>query len=172
MALTDLQVKKLGSDDGGRRYQDGKNGLCIRVLPSGLKVWFFRYHFDGVRKRMGLGRYPGIGLAKARELHALAVQDLQRGIDTAEKQKLALRSKRKAAPTFKDLFDEFWKLDLGKTPSGQERRRLVRKDGPQAVGGRRKGVEDIAGGMRSCCSTRCASGRRSRPIGSRGCWSE
>ena len=140
MALTDLQVKKLRANK--RRYEvfDGKNGLCIRVLPSGLKVWFFRYHFDGVRKRMGLGRYPGIGLAKARELHALAVQDLQRGIDPAEKQKLA-RSKRKAAPTFKFLFDEFWKLDLGKTPSGQERRRLVEKDALKPWG--RRKVEDI-----------------------------
>ena len=120
---------------------DGQNGLCIRVLPSGLKVWFYRYHTaDGVRKRMSLGRYPGIGLAKARELHAQFVQDLQAGIDPGERQREA-RAKRRAAPTIRDLFDEFWGLELGKTPSGMERRRLVEKD---ALGpwGRRK-VEEI-----------------------------
>lgn len=141
MGLTDLQVKKLRARK--RRYEvfDGQNGLCIRVLPSGLKVWFYRYHTeDGVRKRMSLGRYPGIGLARARELHAQAIQDLQVGIDPGEKKREA-RTKRKAAPTFRDLLDEFWNLELGKTPSGKERRRLVEKD---ALGpwGRRK-VEDI-----------------------------
>jgi integrase len=140
MALTDLQVKKLRSR--GQRYEkfDGKNGLCIRVAPTGLKTWVFRYHYDGVRRRMTLGSYPGVGLAKARELHALAVQDLQKGVDPGEKQKQA-RSDRKSAQTFKGLLDEFWKMALKKTPTGKERRRLVEKD---ALGpwGRRK-VEDI-----------------------------
>ena len=139
--LTDIQVKKLAPRKQRYERYDGKNGLCIRVAPTGLKTWVYRYHFDGVRKRMTLGTpYPNTSLARARELHALAVQDLQSGIDPGEEQRLA-RAKRKAAPTFKDLLEEFWEVELGKTPSGKERRRLVEKDalGPW----RRRKVEDI-----------------------------
>jgi len=140
MALTDLQVKKMVPRK--RRYEvfDGAKGLCVRVLPSGTKTWVFRYHLDGVRRRMSLGAYPGITLAKARERHALAVQDLQRGIDPGEKQRAA-KAKRKAAPTFKDLIDEFWELELEKTPTGKERRRLVEKDALAPWGNRK--VSDI-----------------------------
>lgn len=140
MALTDLQVKNMTSRK--RRYEvfDGAKGLCIRVMPSGTKTWVFRYHVDGIRRRMSLGNYPGITLAKARERHALAVQDLQQGIDPGEKQRAA-KAKRKAAPTFKDLIGEFWELELGKSPSGKERKRLVEKDALAPWGNKK--VSDI-----------------------------
>jgi len=53
--------------------------------------------------------------------------DVQQGIDPGLKAKEA-KAKRKAAPTFQDLLDEFWEEELGKTPSGSERKRLVKKD--------------------------------------------
>ncbi|MFH1673417.1 MAG: tyrosine-type recombinase/integrase [Pseudomonadota bacterium] len=136
MALTDLHIKKMVPRK--KRYEvfDGKKGLCIRVMPSGAKTWIFRYHFDEMRRRMSLGSYPGISLAKARELHAQAIQDLQRSIDPGEKQRSA-KAKRKTAPTFKDLLDEFWDLELGKTPTGKERRRLVEKDALAPWGNRK-----------------------------------
>jgi integrase len=127
MALTDLLVKKLVPKSQRYEVFEGKKGLCIRVEPTGTKTWVYRYHFDGIRRRMSFGVYPGISLAKARELHALALQELQRGIDPGEKARIA-KAKRKAAPTFEDLLDEFWELELGKTPTGKERRRLVEKD--------------------------------------------
>lgn len=140
MALTDLQVKKMVPRDQRYEVFDGKNGLCIRVNPTGTKTWVFRYHFDGVRRRMSFGAYPGISLAKAREKHSLAVQDLQRGIDPGEKARLA-KAKRKAAPTFEDLLDEYWELELGKTPTGKERKRLVEKDALKPWGNKK--VVDI-----------------------------
>ena len=44
-------------------------GLCLRVLPSGVRTWTFRYRPKGSTsfKRLGLGRYPEVGLALARE---------------------------------------------------------------------------------------------------------
>jgi len=126
MGLTDLTIRKLAPKM--KRYEIlDDNGLYIRVFPSGKKSWIFRYPFDGIYRRMTLGTYPGIGLAEARGKHGQAMMDLQRGIDPgAELQ--AIKAKRKATPTFNDLLDEFWEMELRVSPSGKERRRLVNKD--------------------------------------------
>lgn len=61
--LRDIQLKrttKAGS------YADGR-GLYFKVDPSGSKSWVFRYMLDGRRRSMGLGGYPTISLAEARE---------------------------------------------------------------------------------------------------------
>src|SRR5260370_36062790 len=47
-------------------YADGK-GLYLRVGPSGAKSWIYRYRNDGRRHDLGLGPYPDISLADARE---------------------------------------------------------------------------------------------------------
>ena len=126
MALTDLAVKKLKKRK--KRYEVlDANGLYVRVMSSGAKSWVYRYNFDGKPRRMTIGAYPGISLAQARESHAMAMQDIQRGIDPgAELQRE--KAKYKAEPTVEDLLNEFWEMELKKTPSGKERRRLIEKD--------------------------------------------
>src|SRR5207237_7362406 len=47
-------------------YADGK-GLYLRIGPTGAKSWVFRYRNDGQRHDLGLGPYPDISLADARE---------------------------------------------------------------------------------------------------------
>jgi integrase len=139
MGLTDLQVRKLTPKKSRFEVSDGK-GLAIRVTPNGVKAWVFRYQFQGIPRRMTLGNYPGVGLAEARESHGAAMAALQRGIDPGA-EALAKKSKRKAAPTVSDLLDEFWEVELVKTPSGKERRRLVEKDVIPSWG--KKKVTDI-----------------------------
>jgi len=126
MGLTDLQIKKLASREKRYEVSDGK-GLSIRIMPSGAKSWLYRYQFDGAPRRMTLGAYPGISLAEARKRHGQAMMDVQRGIDPGQQAKAA-KAKRKAEPTFKDLLDEFWDMELLQKPSGKERKRLVEKD--------------------------------------------
>jgi len=126
MALTDLTIQKLKPKEKRYEISDGK-GLYIRVMPTGTKTWVFRYQYDGKARRMTLGAYPGISLARAHERHSTALMDLQRGIDPGVKAQEE-KAKRKAAPCFQDLLDEFWELELSKTPSGKERKRLVEKD--------------------------------------------
>lgn len=55
------------------------------------------------------------------------MSDLENGIDL---RKVAVEKnlKIKRSPTFEDLLDEYWKVELNKSPTGSERRRLVRKD--------------------------------------------
>jgi len=139
MGLTDLQVKKLAPKKQRYEVLDSK-GLYIRVMPTGGKSWVFRYQFEGIPRRMTFGAYPGNGLATARQKHGAALEDLQRGIDPGAVA-LAEKAKRKAAPTFKDLLDEFLEMELEKSPTGKERRRMVEKDALAPWGNRK--VADI-----------------------------
>jgi len=126
MPLTDLAVRKLRPKE--KRYEVlDVNGLVLRVLPTGKKVWSYRYMIDGKPKRFTLGYYPSLSLAEAREKHALALQDVGKKIDPEAKAQEE-KAKRKASPTFQDLFDEFWERELQHSPTAAERRRLVIKD--------------------------------------------
>jgi integrase len=47
-------------------YADGK-GLYLRIGPTGAKSWIYRYRSEGQRHDLGLGPYPDISLADARD---------------------------------------------------------------------------------------------------------
>jgi integrase len=55
------------------------------------------------------------------------MQDRDKGIDPGREATDA-KYRRRAAQTFKDLLDEYWDMELSKTPTGKERKRLVEKD--------------------------------------------
>src|SRR2546430_1416143 len=61
-------------------YGDG-GGLYLRVAPGGAKGWIFRYGGRGRRRDMGLGGYPAISLARARELAGDCRSVLAAGLD-------------------------------------------------------------------------------------------
>jgi hypothetical protein len=42
-------------------------GLYVDVLPSGSKVWRFKYHLDGKREKVTIGAYPAINIKAARD---------------------------------------------------------------------------------------------------------
>ena len=50
-------------------YADG-NGLNLKVVSSGVKRWVQRVTIGGKRHNLGLGGYPAVSLAEARELAA------------------------------------------------------------------------------------------------------
>jgi integrase len=72
-------------------YGDG-GGLYLRVAPGGAKGWIFRYGGRGRRRDMGLGGYPAIDLAKARELAGDCRSVLAAGLDP-----IAARNEKRAA---------------------------------------------------------------------------
>jgi len=62
--LTDRTVKTVGPG----RYSDGTvRGLMLLVRPGGSRAWVLRYQRGGRRRDMGLGPYPEVSLADARE---------------------------------------------------------------------------------------------------------
>ena len=58
-------VKHSGSN-GPDKYYD-EHGLLLRVRPSGSKNWFWRGTVQGRRRELGLGAFPYVSLADARE---------------------------------------------------------------------------------------------------------
>ena len=60
--LTVAKVKNAGLG----KHLDGAN-LWLKVGPSGSKSWYLRYTLRGRHREMGLGPYPHVGLAEARD---------------------------------------------------------------------------------------------------------
>jgi integrase len=63
---------------------DGRQGLYLRVLPSGTKSWIYKYKLDDKARKYSLGVFPDLGLADARDAHAAARLIVRKGQDPAE----------------------------------------------------------------------------------------
>lgn len=128
MALSDIKIQNLRPKNGRYEVLDGK-GLFIRVGTSGNKSWIFRYRFGDDKKprRMTLGYYPAMNLSRAREQHALSMQLLEAGIDPGAKASIE-KNKKITAPTFGDLLDEFWRVELQHKPTAAAQKRMITKD--------------------------------------------
>jgi integrase len=62
------------------RHGDG-GSLYLLVSPAGARSWVFMYPKNGKRRELGLGAYPAIGLARAREKAAAMRTAQAEGID-------------------------------------------------------------------------------------------
>ena len=94
-----LTARKVETAKPGK-YGDG-GGLQLAVAPTGAKKWVLRFLWQGSAREMGLGGYPEVGLAEARE-KAMAGRRLARsGIDP-----IAERTQDRGIPTFGELADE------------------------------------------------------------------
>ncbi len=67
----------------------GVPGLALQVLKSGGRTWILRVMIGPRRREMGLGGYPGVTLAMAREAAREARDLIRRGIDPIEAAKEA-----------------------------------------------------------------------------------
>lgn len=65
--LTDTKIKSLKPKSARYRVSD-IGGLMLEVMPSGSKIWRYRYQLHGIRHpALTIGTYPEIGLADARK---------------------------------------------------------------------------------------------------------
>ncbi len=84
------EIKRLTSryDDKPTLYPvGGIAGLHMQVTPSGAKSWAVRLTVNGRRRWMGLGSYPEISMATARDCARQAKQMARDGIDPIEKRR-------------------------------------------------------------------------------------
>lgn len=89
-----LSARKVETAEAGR-HGDGR-GLFLYVKPSGSRSWVLRYQVQGRRHDLGLGAYPDVTLAMARERATEARRLIAGGEDPIAK-------RRQAKPkTFKD----------------------------------------------------------------------
>jgi integrase len=66
MSLTDIKVKQAKPREKTYKISD-ERGLYLEVAPSGGKWWRLKYRIEGKEKRLSLGVYPDVSLAKARD---------------------------------------------------------------------------------------------------------
>ena len=89
-------------------YADG-NGLNLKVEPSGsgAKRWVQRVTIAGQRRNMGLGGYPAVSLAEARDLAAENQRLIRQGRDPlAERRQAAEELRRPPVPTFAQAVEQ------------------------------------------------------------------
>ena len=80
MPLSDTAIRKAKPSDKPLRLFDG-GGLYLEVMPTGGKLWRWKYRYGGKEKRLALGGYPDVTLVEAREKHAAGRKLLSAGID-------------------------------------------------------------------------------------------
>lgn len=121
--LTDNKVKNAAPKDKDYVLGDG-DGLQMRVRSNGSKLWNFNYIHPVTSKRlnMGLGAYPSISLAQARELTVSARQLIAQRIDPKEHRDDIKQQQRAASEhTLKKVAEAWFNLKReGVTPAYAE----------------------------------------------------
>ena len=82
-----LTARKVETAKPGR-HGDGR-GLFLYVKPTGSRSWVLRYQVQGRRRDLGLGAYPDVSLAMARERAAEARRLIANGEDPITKKQQA-----------------------------------------------------------------------------------
>ncbi|WP_342070157.1 tyrosine-type recombinase/integrase [Yoonia algicola] len=77
--LGSLEVKRLKGP--GTFAVGGVAGLALQIGRFDSRSWVFRYRFNGRRREAGIGPYPDVPLAKAREYAREARQQIREGVD-------------------------------------------------------------------------------------------
>jgi integrase len=96
-----LAVSRL--DGAGLHFVGGVQGLALHITSSGARSWILRVMVGGARREMGLGSYPEVTLAMARDKAREARELIRQGVDPIERQRAAqsaLRASVAAALTF------------------------------------------------------------------------
>jgi hypothetical protein len=133
--LSDRKCQSAQTIRGETLLADGGN-LYLRVRPHG-KDWLFIYRLDGKQSKIGLGSYPDVTLAKARDIALDARKLLAQGIDPRmhrkaqdEARKVANAISQALPQTVKDLFEEWHRryLSRHRADGGTAVERAFKKD--------------------------------------------
>ncbi len=98
--LSAIQVRNLGQ---GVHAVGGVPGLLLSVSPTLAKTWVLRVRVAGKRREMGLGGFPGVTLAQAREKARHSREEIEKGRDPIAERiraKAVLRAQQAADKTF------------------------------------------------------------------------
>jgi integrase len=99
--LTPIEISRLKTP--GLVSVGGVPGLSMQVSPTLARSWILRVKVGGKRRDMGLGAYPGVSLAKAREKARDAREAIEQGNDpilNRERARSLLRAEQESAVTF------------------------------------------------------------------------
>ena len=111
-----MAAKELGAQQvtniwrRGSTHVGGVRGLVLNVTMYGSRSWLLRYQVGGRRRDLGLGSYPSVTLAQARDLAREARLKLARGIDPvadAQRLRTQLAQEMQRAITFADAATKY-----------------------------------------------------------------
>lgn len=106
--LTAIEIKNLSAP--GLAAVGGVPGLHLQITPSGARSWVLRVKVGAKRRDMGLGQYPGVPLAHAREKARQARAVIEAGQDPIlerERAQSMLRAAQASEKSFKWCADQF-----------------------------------------------------------------
>jgi integrase len=126
--LSALDIKRLKHPGRGKNAVfavGGVAGLMLQITPTGARTWLLRVSVAGRRREIGLGGFPEVTLAQARDRAREAKDKIRRGIDPVEERKAAraaLEAARRRGLTFADAVDKALaaKLDAFKNPKHRQ----------------------------------------------------
>ena len=104
-----LSAVEVAKAKGPAVLHDG-GGLYLRVAPTGAKSWVFRFQIEGKRRDMGLGPYPDVTLARAREKAAAHRAQSREGADPLAAKRAERQAQRLAdakGRTFREVAEEY-----------------------------------------------------------------
>lgn len=111
--LSALDLKRLqhpGTGGNATFAVGGVSGLLMQITPAGGRTWLLRVSVGGRRREIGLGGFPDVTLAQARDRAREAKDQIRRGIDPVEERRAArsaLEAARRRGLTFADAVDRY-----------------------------------------------------------------
>lgn len=90
----------------------GVAGLILQITPQQAKSWMLRTTIGGKRRGIGLGAYPEVGIAEARDRARAAKAKIMEGIDPVEERRAAraaLAAAQRRGLKFAAALDEYIK---------------------------------------------------------------
>lgn len=126
--LTALDVKRLRHPGHGRNVQiavGGVSGLLLQILPTGARTWILRARVGGRRREIGLGGFPEVPVAQARERARIAKDEIRGGIDPVAQRKArraALAAQQRRGMTFADAVNRFLEAKLAEFGNEKHRK--------------------------------------------------
>ena len=105
--LSPIEISRLKAE--GAHAVGGVPGLYLQII-GGSRAWVLRFVVGAQRRRMGLGGYPGVTLAQARDKARAARQVIEQGLDPIQsRQEVAHKAAaaRTRALTFTKASEKF-----------------------------------------------------------------
>ena len=93
MSLKATEINGFRPGDAPCKKTDEK-GLFLLVKPTGSKLWYWKYLFGGREKKMAIGPWPDVSLAKARHIRDINRIKVAEGIDPMMERKRAKNAAR------------------------------------------------------------------------------
>lgn len=101
MSLNDTKIRSLKPSEKPFKVSDS-HGLYLLVNPGGSRLWYLKYRINGKESRLGLGAYPDVSLAYARQQRDGIRKLPAQNINPAQ-QRIADKAARSPENTFKHV---------------------------------------------------------------------